>query len=205
MYLHMSNRLDDLSWSIYHHNNEDLLRSLEVGEESTSDSCQSLFSRSQQEEVLKSWSIWRRWSSPTSEFISSHLQPNEMGVTASIVLPTSWILSYKKEVFSISRDDSVGYCRLFLRFHASIHSFNHTYSLVYVAFFSIQSTQFDELKQIRSNKNITIDVSIIITVEESYGFHKHIIDNRHLVWIQTMSSHVKMHTNNQSQQWFPIS
>lgn len=201
----MSNRLDDLSWSIYHHSNEDHLRSLEVGEESTSDSCQSLFSRSQQEEVLKSWSIWRRWSSPTNEFISSHSQPNEMGVTASIVLPTSWILSYKKEVFSISRDDSVEYCRLFLRFHASIHSFNHTYSLVYVAFFSIQSTQLDELKQIRSNKNITIDVSIIITVEESRGFHKHIIDNRYLVWIQTMSSHVKMHTNNQSQQWFPIS
>ena len=201
----MSNRSDDLSWSIYHHSNEDLLRSLEVGEESTSDSCQSLFSRSQQEEVLKSWSIWRRWSSPTNEFISSHSQPNEMGVTASIVLPTSWILSYKKEVFSISRDDSVEYCRLFLRFHASIHSFNHTYSLVYVAFFSIQSTQLDELKQIRSNKNITIDVSIIITVEESRGFHNHIIDNRYLVWIQTMSSHVKMHTNNQSQQWFPIS
>lgn len=201
----MSNRLDDLSWSIYHHSNEDLLRSLEVGEESTSDSYPLSFFRSQQEEVLKSWSIWRRWSSPTSEFISSHSLPNEMGVTASIVLPTSWILSYKKEVFSISRDDSVGYCRLFLRFHASIHSFNHTYSLVYVAFFSIQSTQFDELKQIRSNKNITIDVSIIITVEESCGFHKHIIDNRYLVWIQTMSSHVKMHTNNQSQQWFPIS
>ena len=193
----MSNRLDDLSWSIYHHSNEDHLRSLEVGEESTSDSCQSLFSRSQQEEVLKSWSIWRRWSSPTNEFISSHSQPNEMGVTASIVLPTSWILSYKKEVFSISRDDSVEYCRLFLRFHASIHSFNHTYSLVYVAFFSIQSTQLDELKQIRSNKNITIDVSIIITVEESCGINKNIIDNRYLVWIKTMSSQVKMHTNNQ--------
>ena len=54
MYLHRLSRLDDLSWSICHYNSEHLLRLLEFGEESTSDSCPLSFFRSQQEEVLKS-------------------------------------------------------------------------------------------------------------------------------------------------------
>ena len=200
MYLHRLNQLGDLSWSTYLHNNEHLLRLLEFGEESTSDSCPLSFFRSQQEEVLKSWSIWRRWSSPIHEFSTHHIQLNGVGATVSIVSPTSWILSCRKEVFSISRDGNVGYRELFLQFHASIHPFYHTYSFVYVALLSIQSTQLDVLKQVRSNKNITIDVSIIIAVEESWGFHKHVTDNRHLVWIQTTSSHLKTDTRIQSQQ-----
>lgn len=87
---------------------------------------------------------------------------------------------------------------LFLRFRASVSQLSHAYSFVDVAALCILPTQFEILKQIGSEENITVNIPIVVAVEELGSFHEHTADDGHLVRIQTTLSLFQAHTGNPS-------